>query len=269
MLTPWGAATSGTSSSAAASAGPSRRSRKSHPRVSKDTARWNPPSQAWAPPRPECRAIAGQPAQCRRHADGPSRIRADGGNRRTLLHAGRASAGRPSCECLRIPRLCAVAVLAVLAGDAVSQLMQMRLAHDHGAGRSQPRGHGGVSRCDAVLGRIEMRAASGRVARDIEAIFNPDGNAEERRPLRRLGEAGGERLRFRQYPFAIHRQVHIPPDVAVSARQRFLRRNGGLLRRQGCFQWAQERHIGLCIPCPDCTRSPVNDLNFPMTVENC
>ena len=204
----------------------------------------------------ECRAIAGQPAQCRRHTDGPARIRADGGNRRAFLHAGRASAGRASGECLRILGLRAVAVLAVLPGDAVSQLMQMGLAHDHGSGRSQPRGHSGVSRCNAVLVRIEMRAASGRVARDIEAIFNPDGNTEERRPLRRLGKTGHERFRFRQYACAIHRQVHIPPDIAVSARQRFLRLYRRLLRRQGCFQWAQERHIGLCIPCPTWTRSP-------------
>ena len=185
----------------------------------------------------------------------------------------------PSCTLAELPldeppvsacgflRLHAVAVLAVLAGDAVSQLMQMGLAHDHGAGLSQPRSHGGVGRRDAVLVRIEMRAASGRVARDIEAILNPDGNAEERRPLRRLGKAGSKRLRFRQYPFAIHRQIHIPPGVAVSARQRFLRLCRRLVRRQGCLQWGQERHIGLCIPCPACTRSPENDLNFPMTVE--
>ena len=80
-----------------------------------------------------------------------------------------------------------------------------------------------------------MGAASGRVARDIEAIFNPDGNAEERRPLRRLGKAGSERLRFRQYAFAIHRQVHIPPGVAVSARQRFLRLYGRLAAKTRLF----------------------------------
>ena len=46
------------------------------------------------------------------------------------------------------------------------------------AGLPQPRSYSGISRRDPVLLRIEMRAARGRVARDIEAIFNSDGDAE-------------------------------------------------------------------------------------------
>jgi hypothetical protein len=99
----------------------------------------------------------------------------------------------------------------------------MSLAHDHSAGLPKARSHGGIGRCNAVLLRIEMGAARRRIARDIETIFNPDGDAEERRPLRWIGEAANKGLRFRQYAFAIHRQVNIPAGVAIGARLRFLR----------------------------------------------
>ena len=74
-----------------------------------------------------------------------------------------------------------------------------------------------------ILLRIETGAASGGVARDIEAIFNGDGDAEQRRPLLRSGKASGEGLRFRQGAFLVHREIHIPAGIAVGARQRFLR----------------------------------------------
>ena len=174
----------------------------------------------------------------------------------------------PSCTLAELPldeppvsvcgfvRLHAIAVLAVLARDAIGQLMQMGLAHDQGAGLSQPRSHGGVSRRDAVLLRIEMGAASGRVARDIEAIFNPDGDAEQQRPLLRVGKAGSQGLRFRKHAFAVQGQIHVTAGVAIGARQRFLCLYSRLARGKGCFEWGQERHNGLCIPRPACTRSP-------------
>jgi hypothetical protein len=101
--------------------------------------------------------------------------------------------------------------------------MQMGLAHDYGAGLSQARSYGGVSRSDAILFCIEMGPASGGVARDIEAIFNPDRDAKERRPPRRVREARGEGLRFREHAFAIQREIYVSANVAVGARKRFLR----------------------------------------------
>ncbi len=118
----------------------------------------------------------------------------------------------------------AIAVFAVLAGDAVGNLMQMRLAHDHGAGLPQPSSHGGIGARDAVLGRIEAGAAGGRVALDIEAILNGDRNPEQRRPLLRLGKAGREGLCLRQRTVMIHRQIYVVAGIAVGVRQCVLRR---------------------------------------------
>ena len=98
MITSFGAATGFTPNNAAASAGPSRRSRKSHPRVSNGDSQVPPALPGFLSAESESRAIASQPAERRRHADGAAGIGADRGNRRALLHAGRAPAGRSSGE---------------------------------------------------------------------------------------------------------------------------------------------------------------------------
>src|ERR1700683_2908168 len=89
-------------------------------------------------------AIAGQTAERRGHANGAAGVGADRSHRRPLLHAGNAATGRASGEPLRIARLDAIPVVAILAGDAVGQLMQMSLAHDHGAGFPLARGPGWI-----------------------------------------------------------------------------------------------------------------------------
>jgi hypothetical protein len=102
-------------------------------------------------------------------------------------------------------------------------LMKMGLSHDDGAGFSQPRRHRGISGRDAVFLRVEAGAAGGWVTCHIEAIFYPDGDSVERRPARRVREAGGECFRFGQHTLAIQCEIYIAAGVAVGVGKRFVR----------------------------------------------
>ena len=69
--------------------------------------------------------------------------------------------------------------------------------------------------------RIETGAARRGKTRDIEAIFNRDGNAEKSWPLLRLRKAGVQGLGFRERAFLVHGQIHIAAGIAVGAGKRF------------------------------------------------
>jgi len=73
--------------------------------VSKATDRCAPPRSRAT----EGGAIAGQSAERRGRAHGAAGVSADGGYRRTLLHARHRSTGRPAGECARIAWLHAIA----------------------------------------------------------------------------------------------------------------------------------------------------------------
>src|SRR6201999_2715403 len=77
------------------------------------------------PAESESRAVSSQPTERRRHADRAAGIGADGGNSRAFLDTGRTPARGSACELQRIARLQAVAILFVLACDAIGKLMQM------------------------------------------------------------------------------------------------------------------------------------------------
>ena len=138
--------------------------------------------------------------------------------------------------------------------------MQMGLAHDYGAGLSQARSYGGVSRSDAILFCIEMGPASGGVARDIEAIFNPDRDAKERRPPRRVREARGRASASASTRSRSNARYTFRPTLLLARASASCACKTGSLRRQGCLQ-RRERHIDLCIPRSACTRPSENDLN--------
>src|SRR6266851_3357556 len=85
--------------------------------------------------------IPHQAAEGGRHADGSTGVRADGCESGALLHAGSSAAGGAASEQRRIARLEAVAIIRVLAGDAVGERMEVGFADDEGAGCTQVASH--------------------------------------------------------------------------------------------------------------------------------
>src|SRR5271155_3588607 len=149
-------------------------------------------------------AIAGQSAERRRHTDRSSGIRANRRQRRTLLHAGSTPTGRAAGQLEWIAGLEAVAVVAVLTGDAVCQLVQVGLADNYRAGSAKLCGHFRVAACNAVLFRIEAGAGAGGKTRDVKAVLDRDRNTEEEGPLLRQREVGSDGLRLCQCAFLVH-----------------------------------------------------------------
>ena len=122
-------------------------------------------------------AITRQAAQRRRNAYGSAGVSADGGDRRTFLHSSGAAARRSASQPAWIARLDAVTVVRIFPGDSVGELMQVRLAHDERALRTQARGHGGISGGHGISHRVETRAAAGGKSAEIEAILERYGKA--------------------------------------------------------------------------------------------
>ena len=104
-------------------------------------------------------AVADEAAERCGAADGTAGVCADGGDGGALEHAGCGATGGASGERCGIAGLHAVAELGVLAGDAVGERMQMRLAGDDGTESSKLRDEPGVCGCGAVEVAIEVDAA--------------------------------------------------------------------------------------------------------------
>ena len=172
-------------------------------------------------------AIAGHPAERRGRAHGAAGVSADGGYRRTLLHARHRSTGRPAGECARIAWLHAIAKLRILAGNTIGQRMKMSFAHDHCAGGAQLLHQPGVARGRAVQIAVKAHAARGRRAGEVEAVLHRDRQTPQRgaavaeraaiRARHRLGTRS-----FRARPRGILPQVRVAAGISAAACKRRL-----------------------------------------------
>ena len=161
------------------------------------------------------RAIAGQSAQGRGRANRAAGIGADARQRRALLDSRRRSARRPARQQRCILRLQAIAVVAILAGNAIGQLMQVRLAGDHRARRLEPRCDPRVRRRRRRASGIEARAAAGHESFEIETILERDRKAEESAAARPLDQPS----RLVSRPLRIQRDVGVPAGIPIGAGQ--------------------------------------------------
>lgn len=122
-------------------------------------------------------AIAGEATERSRDADGAARVGADGGQGGAFLNAGGGAAGGATGEVRGVERLEAVAEVMVLSGNAVGELVEVRLACDDGAGGAETAGDAAVGSGDAVVFAVERGAAGGRETSKIEAVFERDRNS--------------------------------------------------------------------------------------------
>lgn len=159
-------------------------------------------------------AIAGEAAEGGRDADGASRVGANRGEGGAFLDAGGGTAGGASGEMRWVERLDAVAEVAVLSGDAVGELVEIRFASDDGSGSAKASGDCAVGGGDAVVVAVELGAAGGRETREVEAVFERDRNS----PERLVGDVfAAEIARFVAGPVFVLEEVDVVASVAVSA----------------------------------------------------
>ena len=174
-------------------------------------------------------AEAGEAAEGGGDADGAAGVGADGGEGGAFLDAGGGSAGGAAGEEGGVAGLEAVAEVGVLAGDAVGELMEVGLAGDDGSGffelERRP-----MESCVAggVVG-VEARAAGGDVAREIEAVFEGDGDAVEGGAL--CGVQGFEGCGLREEVGGALGEVDVVAGVGVGVGEGvggdFVRGDGG------------------------------------------
>ena len=126
------------------------------------------------------RPIRHQPTQRRRRAQRSARVGAQTDCGRTHEHAGRRSRTGSPRQTVRMPRLRDIPEPAVLAGDAVGELVQVRLAHQHGPLRA-PIGHVRTVRLGHRPGtRIKRRPTCRGKTLNIEEILHRQRQPPER-----------------------------------------------------------------------------------------
>ena len=116
-------------------------------------------------------AVAGESAEGGGSTYGAAGVGADAGEGGAFLDGRGCAAGGASGEEGGIDGLEAVAVVAVFAGDAVGELVEMGFADDDGARASEAGGDPGVCGCVRFLDRVEFGATAGRESGEVETIF--------------------------------------------------------------------------------------------------
>ncbi len=116
-------------------------------------------------------SVAGKPTESGRATHRTSRVRANGGERGAFLDGRSRAAGGATGEQRGVCGLQAVTIVAVLARDAVGELMKVGFACDHASGLAEPCGDPGVRRCILPVGRIKLRSAACRESSKVETIF--------------------------------------------------------------------------------------------------
>src|SRR5277367_6910812 len=101
------------------------------------------------------RPVTSQAAKSGRRADRAAGVGANGGDRRTFLHAGRGAARGTAGQERGMARLRAIAIVGIFAGDTVSQRVHVRFTDNDGALRLEARGYGGVFGCRRVALCVE------------------------------------------------------------------------------------------------------------------
>ena len=108
----------------------------------------------------------------------------------------------------------AVAKVAVLSGDAVGELVEMRFACDDGTGGAETFGNRAVGGSDAVLITVKRRATGGRKICEVEAVLERDRSS----PERQVGDVLAAKVaRIVAGPILILGEVDIVASVAVGA----------------------------------------------------
>ena len=160
----------------------------------------------------ERRAVAAEAAERGRHADGAAGVGADGGECGALLHTGSGTAGGAAGELSGVAGLKAVGEVAALAGDAVGELMEVRLAGDDRASGAKLGGDKGVGSGEAVVIAVEGGTAGGGEACEVEAVLKRDGDAPERLGVEVFATQPGGLL---TRPCGVQREVNVVAGVAV------------------------------------------------------
>src|SRR5580704_17997543 len=101
------------------------------------------------------RPITSQAAKRGGRADRAAGVCANGGDRRSFLHAGRGAARGTAGQESGTARLRAIAIVGIFSGDTVSQRVHVRFADNDRALRLEARGNGGVFGCRRVTSRVE------------------------------------------------------------------------------------------------------------------
>ena len=113
-----------------------------------------------------------------------------------------------------------VAVVAILAGDAVGKLMEVGLTGNNSPGVAQARRNPGVCRCDLLMRRIKVRAAACRKSCKVETILERDRQTKEGQRIVARGCTFHLAERFGEGPAGIERKISVSAGIAVGARQR-------------------------------------------------
>ncbi len=162
-------------------------------------------------------AVAREPAQRGRSAHGASGVGADGGERRAFLNGSGRAAGGAAGEEAGVGRLQAVAVVAIFAGDAVGELMEVGFADYDGARTAQAGGDPGILGCVLFMGRIKFGAGACRESGEVETILERDRHAKKRQEFVARGGAVDLSLGFGKGPVGVKGQVDIAAGIAVGA----------------------------------------------------
>src|ERR1700691_5749987 len=162
-------------------------------------------------------AVAGEPTECGGSTHGATGISADGGEGGALLDGRGCAAGGTAGEEVGVAGLEAVAVVAVFAGDAVGELMEVGFARDDGAGASEAGGDPGVCGRVLFMGRIEFGAAACRESGEVETILDRDWQARQRQGFVAGRGAVNLSLGLGESPAGVESQVAVAAGIAVSA----------------------------------------------------
>jgi hypothetical protein len=145
---------------------------------------------------PEARLEADDVAQPRRHAAGAGGVAAERERHEARPHRDRRARARPARDQLRVEQVARNAIGRAHADEAGRELIEVGLADDDGAGRSQA---GDAGRVVARLIGKRRAGGGGGQARDVDIVLDRERDAVERvvaGALRRQRLRFGEGLRF-------------------------------------------------------------------------